>query len=138
MNAGTWRCRVGFAPGAAAGTWRIGEVILRDGGANERRYGAGELESARWPTSFAVVSAASDVSAPVLTALAFTPTALDLTDSSQTVRFTARLRDEGTGVQSVQFTLSAPPPAADQGQHVRCWAMTVSPARHRTVPGSVT
>jgi hypothetical protein len=114
---GVWRCSVTVPMGAVPGTWPLPQVILSDAAGNQVGYPAGELAAAGHPNSLTVVNTAPPA-APALTALAFSPTVVNVEDDAATVEVTFAAT-AGAGVREtfvrVQAARAQPAGAVTRG-----------------------
>jgi hypothetical protein len=108
---GTWTGSITFPQYGEPGTYAVAGVFLSDYVANTRLYSTSDLQALGFPTTLQVTSN-QDVTPPVLTGFAFSPTAVNTTTGSATVNVTASATDNLSGVGSVSVTFSSP-----SGQH---------------------
>jgi RHS repeat-associated protein len=95
---GSWSGTMTFPQFSEAGTWKISFVTLFDAAGNHVTLSAPALISAGFPTNLTITTTVGDTTPPQLTALTFSRTSLDVTNSSQTVDLTVTLTDDLSGV----------------------------------------
>jgi hypothetical protein len=102
---GTYQATVSIPRYAQTSTWRVNSMTLSDKAGNNRYLSSFDLQSAGLNPSLAVTSTPQDVTGPTLTAFSITPTDVDVTADSATVKVTATVTDDLAGVQSgfIQF-----------------------------------
>ncbi len=109
-----FRCSTFVGTGRGAGTYTV--VSVRTGTGN---YGTAELQAAGFPTQLKVVSnTVSDVNAPEVVSLSFSPDPVHLSGGDQLVTFSGRFTD-ASGTGTVIFFLVAPNGTSEYG---RCTA----------------
>jgi len=79
------------------GVWSLQGVSLVDSVGNHRSMDLADLRRQGLPTQF-TVTGSGDSEAPNLAELSFTPTTVDASASNQLVQFTARLKDNLSGI----------------------------------------
>jgi hypothetical protein len=116
---------------AESGQWRIYYLYLADRVGNIKY-----LYFYNWPATinntFAVISSPSDVKAPVLTSLNFSPTFINTSEGAQSVDVSFGLKDDLSGIRSTTY----------QGNHVTwywtiAWIYFQSPSGGQTVYASI-
>ena len=108
---GEWSGALTIPRWAAPGAWRIDSVELVDRTGQQVSYGgenSRDLAAVPGVHRVRVTSAVTDSTAPVLTGFSMRPDSVDTRNGSHYVRFTARARDDETGVAQVAVTLFAP------------------------------
>jgi hypothetical protein len=96
---GTWEGTVTLNRFAEKGTWTLDTVSLTDLLSNNRSMTRTDLAAAGVNASFEQTGA-TDTTAPALADLSFTPTSVDTSQSSQTVKATLRVTDDLAGLSS--------------------------------------
>ena len=99
---GTWEATVSVNRYAEKGTWTLDSVSLSDSLSNNRSMTRTELAAAGINASFEQTGA-TDTTAPTLADLSFTPTSIDTSQSSQTVKLTLRVTDDMAGLSSWSY-----------------------------------
>jgi hypothetical protein len=95
---GTYQATVTIPTFAPAGTWLVSSVPVLDLAGNSGNILGTDLQARGFPTTIQVVDATPDTTPPQLLAFSFTPTTVDVSNTSQVVTFTARLTDDLSGV----------------------------------------
>jgi hypothetical protein len=104
---GVWKCTVTLPKGAAAGTWTVSQVGLRDVAGNAVFVNRPELAAAGSPTTLTVVNTAPPATPPALTGLSFSPDPVNVGagDATVEVTFTATASE---GVTRAFVNVEAP------------------------------
>ncbi|HEY0151097.1 MAG TPA: hypothetical protein VGB92_03805 [Longimicrobium sp.] len=103
-NDGTYGCTITVPRGHPAGTYTVTSVLMQDKVGNRFERTGAQLAAAGHPTAISVENSASDTSPPVLKGFSFTPSTINVTTASATVRFTFAVSDAGSGINSVAVT----------------------------------
>lgn len=106
-HAGVWKCTVTLPRGAAAGTWTVTQVSLRDAADNAVSVNRPELAAAGFATTLTVVNTAPPATPPALTGLSFSPDPVNVGagDGTVEVTFTATASE---GVTRAYVNVEAP------------------------------
>jgi len=96
-----------FPPFGEAGTYTLEIYGLGDAVGNVRGYSTAALAAAGFPTELTVTSV-QDLTAPVLTALGFSPTAINTTAGSATVTVSYAVTDDLSGATSICARFDSP------------------------------
>ncbi|MFH0780168.1 MAG: hypothetical protein V1928_04955 [Parcubacteria group bacterium] len=96
---GIYQATVTFKRYCESGVWQVHYVYADDIAGNYRYVYAGELASEGYETNLAVTSE-QDISSPALVDFHFEPTAIDTSESGQTVTVTLQASDGLTGVRA--------------------------------------
>lgn len=118
---GVYTCDVTLPRYAAQGTWKA-SVAAFDVVGNQRAWTEFDLLIAGFPTSLTVASD-PDVVAPDVSALAFTPNAIDVSSGARTVTCTMTFTDAKAGVETARCFFGAPD--ASSGQASGCGSSTL-------------
>lgn len=129
---GTYNCSGSFDPGTETGQWQVKFIELRDRVDNTRYYTTSELAALGFPTTLQV-TAVTDSSPPVLTALSLTPTSVNTSAGPATITGVVQASDTGAGVKQAVVALFSPTGA----QRVDC-ASGVLPAAAGSVSAPCT
>ena len=91
LHDGVWKCTATVPKGAAAGTWTMTQLNLRDFAGNQKVYTRAELIAAGFPTTLTVVNTAPPATPPALTGLSFSPDPVNVgaSDAPVEITFTA-------------------------------------------------
>jgi hypothetical protein len=119
---GHYRCSLTFPKSAAAGTWKVSTLYVRDAIGNRRDYDASQLQAAGFPSELTIVSGSADTSPPVLTAFSLSPGSVSLATGDAVVEFTYSVMDGGVGLGDTGVFFNAPV----SGQSVHCTASRIS------------
>jgi hypothetical protein len=106
--AGTWSCGLTIPQYAEAGTWMVVAVHLEDEAGNAAELTGAEVRGAGFPVALDVTGT-QDTAAPLLTAFALAPAAVDVRGAAQAVSFDLAALDSLSGVGSA--TVAATPPS---------------------------
>jgi hypothetical protein len=111
-----------FPPFGEGGTYTLEIYGVGDAVGNVRGYSTEDLAAAGFPTELAVTSV-QDNTAPVLTSLGFSPTAINTTAGSATVTISYSVTDDLSGANSICARFDSP-----SGAQVRSSCVAISPA----------
>ena len=103
---GDWTCSLAIPAGAAAGTWSIFYVEAHDGAGNSKLLSG--AQAAALSGGITVVNAQSDLQAPQIASVSFSPSTVTLNGSPGTTTATMHVTDSGTGVANVALSLQNP------------------------------
>lgn len=104
---GVYQGSVTFPQYSQVGTYNAFTVRLTDEVFNERFIFQNELISRGFPTTLQVTGT-QDITPPQLPSFTFSPTSIDVSNSSQNITFTARVTDDLSGVRFVTVTFQSP------------------------------
>lgn len=111
-SGGVYSCTVTLPRYAAAGTWKA-LVAAFDAVGNQRGWTDTDLLLLGFPTNL-VVTSDSDIVDPSITALSFTPTAIDVSTGAKTVTCTMTMTDAKSGVDTARCFFNAPGASSQQ------------------------
>lgn len=104
---GVYRATAVFPQYIKAGEWQVSEIETFDG-VNHQAISVLALAKRGFATQLLVTSNNEDTSGPEISDFSFTPSVIDVTDSSQIVTVTVRARDAKAGVNSVTVGFRQP------------------------------
>ncbi len=107
-NDGVYEASVTFPQNSMIGTWKIERLVVADVTNPNRTYFETDLSGLGFPTEIEVASTQEDTTPPELVELDFMPKTIDVTSSSQTVTFTARIIDDLSGFRMGSIHLRDP------------------------------
>ncbi|MFN7966645.1 MAG: hypothetical protein U0V87_13260 [Acidobacteriota bacterium] len=113
-SAGVYSCVVSMPRYSAAGVWKA-QVTAVDNVGNTKNLTDIDLLIAGFPTDLTVTSD-TDIVAPNITALSFTPNAVTVSTGAKTVTCTMTLTDAKSGVDTASCFFSAPTASSQQAQ----------------------
>jgi hypothetical protein len=105
---GTYQVSASVPHFSEAGTWRVIQVFLRDLVGNSIVLGEADLVSRGFPSQLQVTSNPQDITAPSLTQFSFSPTTIDTSAASQSVRLTLGIADDIAGFDFGNFLFLSP------------------------------
>lgn len=114
---GTWSGSIVLQPhGTAPGTYRVGDVIMRDRVGN---HGALTVFHGRHLTVQVSNRKRLDTEPPAAVSGRITPGIVDVTENAQLVTYRLRVRDDFTGVAQVSVLVKVSGPAPAEGRSVK-------------------
>ena len=98
---------VSFPAFGESGIWKLSICCVTDAVGNARQYSTADLAAAGFPTDLQVTSV-QDVTAPTLTSLSFSPTAINTTTGSATVTINYSVTDDLSGANVLCGIFTSP------------------------------
>jgi hypothetical protein len=105
---GMYETTIPFPRYLQSGAWRVTNISLRDEAHNYAVYYPAQLEAEGLPTSVTVQDSLEDISPPVLAAMSFSPDAVNVASSAQTVTVKAHITDNLSGFAEGGLSFESP------------------------------